>query len=419
MTPATPYAPSAPARRASAAAAAAASAAALRRMMASATAPAAAAAASPAAVRPAPPPPPSPATAAAARHVHVVDPRAEFRDRMRALRRAYQDETQDLREARRVAAAEERRRRADAATARRRDIEAFRRARAMSFDDGVAAQPSADTDAALGVDQGEGDAVAGTTASAETATTTAPSEQSWIADFVAARRRTRFETELRRQGDQARVRQEALLYLFHAAEDFVTYENLEEKLKVFHDSYFATHARHRSHASVETLARRRLMDQGRISPTAATLAAPGRVVPADDQVGEPAGQFPDGPSAVRPRRDFEAGARRYEALQDVVAGTLAGRPGLDAVLGLADEIRAAGGDAALRRRRDERLARYDEDRDRVLRDREGGPAVGNGGGKAQKNAAASGGDQRKPSRDASVDGFLDIVDSFSKPDKDK
>ncbi|KAJ3193172.1 hypothetical protein HDU67_005221 [Dinochytrium kinnereticum] len=49
--------------------------------------------------------------------------------------------------------------------------------------------------------------------------------------YATARRRTRFKTELERKQRLAKARIASLMYLLHASADFVTYRNLEDKLQ--------------------------------------------------------------------------------------------------------------------------------------------------------------------------------------------
>ncbi|KAI9365403.1 hypothetical protein DFJ73DRAFT_807639 [Zopfochytrium polystomum] len=246
------------------------------------------------------------------RIVRLIDPRTEFRQQMRAIRRSYIEETEQLRQKRRAEQEEAKRRHAAAIEQQKLDIEAFKKSRAMGFDEGVRS-------------------VSG------------KSDNSWMKEYVDYRRKIRFETELNRQLKLSRRREESLLYLYYTSESFVTYANMEEKLaQAFTTSMYVT-PEETSYEDVQVLARRRLVDQGQLTPQAAP--------PPMSELG------------WNPMDSHES---RYQALQDAVRGTTGGYPGIDAIDEWMKEVEAKGGVEAVKQERIARAKEYRESREAEL-----------------------------------------------------
>lgn len=293
---------------------------------------------------------------------------------MRAIRRQYLEETARAKLQERAEKAEKLKREAEEKERRKKDIEEFRKVRAMGYEGNVSL--TSPKTAKVVADALEEDAMGGNEVDLNRGNKNNAVE---IKSYVEERRRVRFKTELARQAELSRARQESLLYLFHASSSFVTYANLDEKLSECFSGSSTSIPHKVSYSTLKTVAEKRLFDRGEsrysseVGNTSAGYDSYLNSISRDnsdshDNLGS------INITKTTSNTGADGGIARYSALRDVVKGTIAGgRPGVESISRWMREVVEArdGGFEAAIKEREERVKKYRQDKElRLIKERE-------------------------------------------------
>ncbi|KAI8917154.1 hypothetical protein DFJ77DRAFT_509702 [Powellomyces hirtus] len=155
--------------------------------------------------------------------VRIRHPRAVFNEVLGAKRKTFLAEAKAAQEKKLLAAAEEKKRQEIRVKELEEKIRVFKASRAESFSDGVtesAGQAASPVDAI--------------TKDKEPVDPIFKARGDMWRKYNRARRQQRFENAVQSRLSQSEQRLESLLYLYHSARDFVTYDNVDEKVRNVH-----------------------------------------------------------------------------------------------------------------------------------------------------------------------------------------
>ncbi|KAJ3316713.1 hypothetical protein HDU76_001594 [Blyttiomyces sp. JEL0837] len=354
-------------------------------------------------------------------HIKLLNPRHIHNVRMRALRKHYRAESFINEKQRQLELERERQEREEQKQRLAEDIKAFKALRSRSFDQmGSSSSDSAaqtviedalDNPVEKASTSSSTDDIASSLINPSSKSTTIDPHQQKIQQYKSLRRKTRFQTELSKQSDLSKSRLDSMLYLLHSTQSFITYDNLESRLKEAFGStessmnFLTSRMKFPTYDTVEAAALEKIEKMGAMKQSThaqeSTSTSTSKSTLFAEQV------VPASSSSINIRTDNNASGgsndgdannmivTRAVLLEDELKGTLGGKVGVDIVKEYIEHVEVQGGERVMRLEREEEVAAYRQEKERVLAEGRGvgvgasGANVGGGRLHARRDAAAA------------------------------
>jgi hypothetical protein len=305
---------------------------------------------------------------------------------MRSLRKKYRAEALLKEKEQKLQRAEEEQKRKERVLAMKEDIRKFKEERKKSIEDFGAAEEGTAVDEALDAQQTQQQQQQQQQKQPQTGT------KAW-ASYISQRRQIRLASHLQHQATSSKRRLDSLMYLFHSSESFVTYSNLDKKLD---EAFGAVSNKMSTTLSVETYGSLLAKAQTKIdaSPTkmpttvlATGKSASGKILSPFDFIPPSTSEHVDlswtppqssssGYSGAGAMSANDPAKARQIALKDALYGTLAGRPGVEAIQERMAYVESRGGQEAMEMERKEELEAYRAEREKLLNEKKDGEENG-------------------------------------------